>query len=31
VFLNTQQPIAQKLKDAGNAIKSNVEAVFKPS
>lgn len=31
VFLNTQQPIAQKLKDAGNAIKSNVEAVFKPT
>lgn len=29
VFLNTQQPFSQRLKDAGNAIKSNVEAVFK--
>jgi beta-carotene ketolase (CrtO type) len=31
VFLNTQQPIAQKLKDAGNAVKSTVESVFKIS
>ncbi|HEY9832048.1 MAG TPA: NAD(P)/FAD-dependent oxidoreductase [Stenomitos sp.] len=29
VFLNTQQPIAQKLKDAGNTVKSAVESVFK--
>jgi beta-carotene ketolase (CrtO type) len=31
VFLHTQQPIAQKLKDAGNAVKSTVESVFKLS
>jgi len=31
VFLNTQQPFAQKLKDAGNAVKSTVESVFKIS
>jgi len=31
VFLNTQQPISQKLKDAGNAVKSTVESVFKLS
>ncbi|HEY9609969.1 beta-carotene ketolase CrtO [Allocoleopsis sp.] len=29
VFLNTQQPIAQKLKDASNTVKSAVESVFK--
>jgi beta-carotene ketolase (CrtO type) len=29
VFLNTQQPIAQKLKDAGNTVKSAVGSVFK--
>jgi beta-carotene ketolase (CrtO type) len=31
VFLNTQQPIAQKLKDAGNTVKSAVESVFRIS
>jgi len=31
VFLNTQQPIAQKLKDAGNTVKAAVEGVFKPN
>lgn len=31
VFLNTQQPFTQKLKDAGNAVKSTVESVFKIS
>lgn len=31
VFLNTQQPFAQKLKDAGNAVKSTVESVLKIS
>lgn len=31
VFLNTQQPIAQKLKDASNTVKSAVESVFKIS
>lgn len=29
VFLHTQQPIAQKLKDARDSIKSTVESVFK--
>ncbi|HEY9653702.1 MAG TPA: NAD(P)/FAD-dependent oxidoreductase [Coleofasciculaceae cyanobacterium] len=31
VFLHTQQPLAQKLKDAGNSIKSTVESAFKIS
>jgi beta-carotene ketolase (CrtO type) len=31
VFLNTQQPFTQKLRDAGNAVKSTVESVFKIS
>lgn len=31
VFLTTQQPISQKLKDAGNAVKSAVESAFKLS
>jgi len=31
VFLNTQQPIAQRLKDAGNTVKAAVEGVFNPS
>jgi beta-carotene ketolase (CrtO type) len=31
VFLNTQQPLTQKLKDAGNAFKSSLESVFKLS
>jgi beta-carotene ketolase (CrtO type) len=31
VFLHTEQPIAQKVKDAGNALKSTVESVFKLS
>jgi beta-carotene ketolase (CrtO type) len=31
VFLNTQQPIAQRLKDAGNTVKAAVEGVFKPN
>lgn len=31
VFLNTQQPFTQKIKDAGNAVKSTVESVFKIS
>lgn len=29
VFLHAQQPIAQKLKEAGESIKSTVESVFK--
>lgn len=29
VFLQTQHPITQKLKEAGNSIKSTVESVFK--
>ena len=29
VFLHSQHPIAQKLKDAGDSIKSTVESVFK--
>jgi len=29
VFLHTQQPFAQTLKDAGNALKSTVSSVFK--
>ncbi len=29
IFLHTQQPIAQKLKEAGDSIKSTVESVFK--
>jgi beta-carotene ketolase (CrtO type) len=31
VFLSTQQPIAQRLKDAGNTVKAAVEGVFNPS
>ncbi|MCA1995284.1 MAG: NAD(P)/FAD-dependent oxidoreductase [Coleofasciculus sp. S288] len=31
VFLHTQQPISQKLKDAGNAMKSTIESVFRLS
>ncbi|MFB8788455.1 MAG: NAD(P)/FAD-dependent oxidoreductase [Potamolinea sp.] len=31
VFLNTQQTLSQKIKDAGNAVKSTVESVFKIS
>jgi len=31
VFLSTQQPIAQRLKDAGNTVKAAVEGVFKPN
>jgi beta-carotene ketolase (CrtO type) len=31
VFLHAQQPIAQTLKDAGNALKSTLETVFKIS
>ena len=29
VFLNTQHPITQKLKEAGDTVKSAVESVFK--
>ncbi len=31
VFLQTQQPLSQKLKEAGNSLKSTVESVFKTS
>jgi beta-carotene ketolase (CrtO type) len=29
VFLHTQRPIAQTLKEAGDSLKSTVESVFK--
>lgn len=29
VFLNSEQPLSQKLKDAGDAVKSTVESIFK--
>lgn len=31
VFLNTQHPITQKLKEAGDTVKSAVQSVFKPN